>query len=180
MTDAAHPFAILLDYAQRSVDNAKGLPAQADIKPYWSGIGFSLAGYRFVAPMGEVAEIIVPPPATRLPGVESWVKGVSNLRGRLLPIIDLEAFFGGTLAAGRQQQRILALEAGELYSGLMVNEVYGMQHFLEDSFSGDLPEGLDEIKPFLAGSYEQNGQKWTVFSPFKLAKNQKFMNAASA
>ena len=60
MTEPVQPYAALLDYATRSVQQAKGLPAQADIKPYWTGIGFSLGGHRLVAPMSEVAEIIVP------------------------------------------------------------------------------------------------------------------------
>jgi twitching motility protein PilI len=180
MTDSVKPFAVLLDYASRSVQGAKGLPAQTDIKPFWSGVGFSLAGHRLVAPMSEVAEIIVPPPATRLPGVQSWVKGVSNVRGRLLPLIDLESFFGGALGSGRQRQRVLALEMGELYSGLLVNEVYGMQHFPVDCFSKECAEGLEQFAPYLAGSYKQGDQLWTVFSLFKLAQDQRFMNAAAS
>ena len=61
---AAQPdaFAALLEIAERSALGARGLPAQVEIKPHWSGIGFSLGGHRLVAPMGEVAEILVQPP----------------------------------------------------------------------------------------------------------------------
>lgn len=180
MAETDKAFDILLDYANRSVQGARGLPAQVDIKPFWTGIGFSLAGHRLVAPMAEVAEMIVPPPATRLPGVQPWVKGVSNVRGRLLPLIDLESFFGGvTSATARQNQRVLALELGELYTGLLVNEVYGMQHFTVDCFSHELPEGMDQLEPYLAGCYRQDDELWTVFSPYKLTKDQRFMNAAA-
>lgn len=179
MNTPFEPYAVLVDLAERSVGNAQGLPAQVDIKPHWSGIGFKLAGHLFVAPMGEVAEILAPPPFTRLPGVQSWVQGVSNVRGRLLPIVDLESFFGSTLG-NRRQRRVLALELGELYSGLLVSEVYGMQHIPVDSFREEVPEGVEPLKPFLAGSYHHNGQVWTVFSPFKLAQNAEFFNAAAS
>lgn len=179
MNNQVEPFAALLDLAERSVNSAKGLPAQADIKPHWSGIGFMLAGHRFVAPMGEVSEILAEPPSTRLPGVQSWVRGVANVRGRLLPLIDLEGFFGGSLG-GRKSRRVLAMELGELYSGLIINEVFGMQHIPVDCFSDEVPEGVEALKPFLAGSYHHNDVTWSVFSPFKLAQNAEFFNAAAS
>ncbi len=150
-----------------------------DIKPHWSGIGFRLAGHRFVAPMGEVAEIFAPPPYTRLPGVQSWVLGVSNVRGRLLPIVDLESFFGGTLG-DRRSRRVMALELGEIYTGLLVSEVYGMQHMPVDSFREEVAPELEPLKAFIAGCYHHEGEIWTVFSPFKLAHNAEFFNAAAS
>lgn len=180
MANTVEPFATLVDIASRSVQNAKGLPAQVDIKPHWSGIGFSLGDQRLVAPMGEVAEIMVQPASTRLPGVQPWVKGVANVRGRLLPLFDLESFFGGHLTGGRKHHRVLALEQGELYSGLIVNDIFGMQHFPVDCFSNEVPEPLQPIREFLAGCYHHNGTTWTVFSPFKLARNAQFRNAAAS
>lgn len=173
------PFAILQDIARRSVSSAQGLPAQVDIKPHWSGIGFLLAGNYFVAPMGEVAEILAQPPSTHLPGVQDWVQGVANVRGRLLPLVDLESFFGGSLGA-RKRRRVLALELGELYTGLIVSEVYGMQHIPVDSFSNEVPAQVLALKPFLAGSYQHKGITWSVFSPYKLAQNAEFFNAAAS
>jgi twitching motility protein PilI len=178
MSEQVEPFAALLDIAQRSVAKAAGLPAQVDIKPHWSGIGFMLGGQRFVAPMGEISEILVQPPSTRLPGVQSWVRGVSNVRGRLLPLIDLERFFGGSLGS-RTNRRVLAMELGDLYSGLIVSEVYGMQHIPVDCFSDQIPSEAENFKAFLAGSYQHNNMTWSVFSPFKLAQNSEFYNAAA-
>lgn len=179
MNDRVEPFGALLDLARRSMINAQGLPLQVDIKPYWTGVGFKLAGRHFVAPMGEVAEILAQPASTRLPGVQSWVRGVSNVRGRLLPLIDLESFFGGHLGP-RKNRRVLALELGDLYSGLIVSEVFGMQHFPVDTFKTEVPDALGALEPFLAGSYRHNEINWTVFSPFKLAQNAEFFNAAAS
>lgn len=179
MADPIEPFAALIELAQSSVQNAHGLPAQVDIKPHWSGVGFTLAGQRMVAPMAEVAEILSVPNATRLPGVKPWVRGVANVRGRLLPLLDLEGFFGGALGGARKQHRVLALEFGDLYSGLIVSEVHGMQHFPVDSFHNDIAEGLGPVRPFLAGAYRQRELDWVVFSPFRLARDERFFNAAA-
>jgi twitching motility protein PilI len=111
-----------------------------------------------------------------LPGVKPWVKGVANLRGRLLPIMDLCAFFGHELSTLRKQRRVLVVEHQDVFAGLMVDEVFGLQHFAQDSL---LPtETLsDPIAPFIKGRF-QCEQTWQVFSPFALAQSQSFMSVA--
>ena len=42
--------------------------------------------------MGEVSEILDPPDYTRVPGVKDWVVGIANVRGSLLPLMDLKGF----------------------------------------------------------------------------------------
>ena len=175
-----NPFLLLAQLAERSRAEAKGLPAQVNIQPHWSGIGFSVLGHRMVAPMGEIVEMLKVPHYTRLPGVQSWVVGVANVRGRLLPLFDLEAYFGGQLSGSRQRRRVLVLEMGEMYSGLLVSEVHGMQHFPIDTFTDAVPQSLQPLQPYLSGSYAQMDMTWTVFSPFNLAKDPRFFNAAAA
>jgi twitching motility protein PilI len=179
MAEALEPFAALVALAQRSIEHAHGLPAQVEVKPTWSGVGFTLAGQRCVAPIAEVAEVLMVPPATRLPGVQPWVRGVANVRGRLLPLIDLEGFFGGQISGNRKRQRVLVLEYGDLYTGLLVGEIHGMQHFPVDCFHNEPIEELAPIGPFLAGAYRVRDLDWAVFSPFRLARDARFFNAAA-
>lgn len=176
----ATPFEILVDYAQRSRQQAKGLPAQVNITPHWSGIGFTLMGQRMVAPLGEVVEILKVPNFTRLPGVNPWVAGVANVRGRLLPLFDLEVFWSGQVNPHKHKQRVLVLEMGELYSGLIVPEVLGMQHFPIDTHTQSIPAAVNALKPYLTGAYVQMDLNWAVFSPYLLARDPRFFNAAAA
>lgn len=141
-------FQALVNLAMQSRRSAKGLPSQIDTQPHWSGIGFELLGRHFVAPMGEVSEMLEVPYYTRLPGVKPWVKGVANVRGRLLPVCDLAVFLGGRIQAPRKQQRILVLENQDLYTGLLVDRVLGMQHFPVDTYSpADTPSPVDAYSP---------------------------------
>jgi twitching motility protein PilI len=133
-----------------------------------------------VAPMGEIVEMLKVPNYTRLPSVQPWVLGVANVRGRLLPLFDLEGFFGGRLSSTRKRHRVLILEMGELYSGLIVNEVYGMQHFPVDTFTDTIPDVAQSLRAYLSGSYVQMDMNWTVFSPFNLARDPRYFNAAAA
>ncbi len=178
MSDQA--FQTLVDLASRSRGAAKGLPAQVDVAPRWSGVGFSCMGYRFVAPMGQVAELMEVPASTRLPGVQNWVVGLSNVRGRLLPLFDMARFVGGHISSQKKAHRVLVLETDSLYSGLVVDRAFGMQHFNTDNFEefqGDLPGGL---KPYIAGSYrDSSGEAWAVFDLGMLAQDPNFINAAA-
>ncbi len=171
-------FQTLVNLALQSRRSAKGLPAQIDITPHWSGIGFELLGRRFVAPMGEVSEMLEVPYYTRLPGVQPWVRGVANVRGRLLPVCDLAVFMGDRIHTARKQQRILVLETEELYTGLLVDQVFGMQHFPVDTFSSKLSYQHDTVQAFSDGCYLVDGVEWTVFSPAKLSADAQFLNAA--
>lgn len=131
----------------------------------------------FVAPMGEVAEILHEPRYTQLPGVKSWVRGVANVRGRLLPLIDLCSFFGAETVAQRKQRRVLVVEHQDVLSGLIVDEVFGMQHFAVDTFTEQLPSLEAAIRPFVYGVF-QCSQPWLVFSPQRLAQHQDFLDVA--
>lgn len=177
MSDAQTPFQLLCDIDQRCRVLAAGLPSQQETVQTWSGIGFRMGGRLFVAPMGEVTEVLHEPRYTLLPGVKSWVKGVANVRGRLLPIMDLCGFFGGELSPLRKQRRVLVVEHQEVFSGLVVDEVFGMQHFNVDSFTEQLPPLEASILPFVRGQFQRE-QPWLVFSPHALARHQGFLDIA--
>lgn len=178
MSEPQSAFTALLNLAESSRVTARGLPAQADIRPLWSGIGFSLLGSYFVVPIGEVSEMLQVPHYTHLPGVQPWVRGVANVRGRLLPLFDLGVFFGDRLTSNRKHRRILILETETLYSGLIVDRVFGMQHFPMDEYNKQAGEVPDNIMPFVTGSYPSTDQQWSMFRPSLLAEDPRFINAA--
>lgn len=164
-------FRALRDLAERSQQVSVQLPAREHAQSLWQGLGFSLLGERFVVPLSEVSEIMrIPAQATRLPGVRNFVLGVSNIRGRLLIVVDLALFFGEPSSLPRGQRRILAIENDENYLGFMVDESLGMQHFPSDSFTPDPADDLHKkIKGYVAGSYTAGGVSWPVMSLIALA-----------
>lgn len=178
MSEGNSAYQALVAISQQVRQSAKGLPSQVDITPHWSGVGFSLMGHRFVVPMGQITEMLEVPSYTRLPSVQRWVRGVANVRGRLLPIFDLADFFNDKLAIARKPRRILVLESDDLYSGLMVDAVFGMQHFPIDTFSTETSEVPESLWDFVAGSYGLGKNRWSLFDIEKLAQDPRFINAA--
>jgi|AntDeeMetagen134_2_1112570.scaffolds.fasta_scaffold00054_27 twitching motility protein PilI len=175
----ATPFSVLSDIARRSYQMASGLPEQDEAVELFNGIGFSLAGQRYVAPMGEVTEILDVPRFTPVPGVRNFLLGVANVRGRLLPIIDLALFFGVSRPPGNlRERRILVVENGTVFSGLVVDDVLGMQYFSVESHLPDPDEPAEAVHPFLQGAYQRNDEVWKVFSTLSLTENEQFLDVA--
>lgn len=179
MSAQAAPYALLTDIARRSRVLASGLPEQQQAIELWNGIGFILAGQRYVAPMGEVVEILHVPRYTHVPGVRSFMLGAANVRGRLLPLIDLAHFFDLPRSSRSQRERrVLVIEHGDLFSGLVVDSVSGMQYFAVDKFVAQ-PEGSPaDVQPFVQGGYERDEEVWKVFSTFELMEDERFLDVA--
>lgn len=171
----------LVELAKLSKKNAKALPAQVDALPRWSGIGFSLLGVRFVAPLGQVAEMLEVPSYTRLPGVQPWVLGLANVRGRLLPLFNMPEFFGGQAAGLRKQHRVLVVDSNNYFCGLIVDQAFGMQHFTSEGYSEKTEEIPDIIRGLVRGSYSDAvGNSWAVMNIPSLLSDASFANAALA
>lgn len=181
MVEPMSAYSTLQALAKSSLSSAQQLPAQIDAVPQWNGVGFSLLGFDFVVPMDELVEMLEVPAFTRLPGVHPWVKGVSNVRGRLLPLFDLAAFFAGSLTGNRKHQRLLVLDNNDVYAGLWVDRVFGMQYFSVEADQLPFPESVPErLMQFVDGCYESSGRHWMVFRPSLLAKDDVFWNVAVA
>lgn len=181
MSDDQQAYFALQTLAHLSLQSAQQLPAQTDATPQWSGVGFSLFGMNFVVSMGELNEMLEVPSYTKLPGVQSWVRGVANVRGRLLPVFDLAAYFGNVLTGAKKQQRLLVIDRDQVYAGLWVDQVFGMQYFPVDTRREQLPAELPEsVQGFVDGCFEYDGRSWVVFHPLRLMEQPNFLDVAEA
>jgi twitching motility protein PilI len=175
---ASGPFQLLLETASRARSGAESAETRLRIQPHWTGVGFSLMGCNLVAPMGEVTEILMLPPLTRLPRVQPWVRGVANVRGRLMPVIGLADWFGARATPGWRSHRALVVEAGEVYCGLVVDEVFGLKHFAADARGGP-PQGVPEaLAPFVSTGFATLEGEWGVFEAARLVADPRFLDAA--
>ena len=154
--------------------------SNSDFGSLWSGIGFVLCGKPLAASMGEVTEIITLPRYTPVPGSKSWVMGIANVRGTLLPIIDLEKFYGGALVGNRRNHRVLIVNYQGTSTGLVVSKLSGMLHISKDAFTGDQLESAEMLTDFVDSSFEHSGETWFRFSPDRLFASPEFTNASQS
>jgi purine-binding chemotaxis protein CheW len=57
-------------------------------------LSFFLAGDEYAVNIVQVREIIECPALTRVPGMPRWIRGALNLRGAVVPVVDLALEFG--------------------------------------------------------------------------------------
>jgi purine-binding chemotaxis protein CheW len=90
---------------------------------------FRVAGERFALPLAAVREVVLPqPPFARVPRVSEAVRGVMNLRGRVLPVVDLAPLVGlapQPLVGGQGQ--VLVLEREKRSLGFLIGQVIGVE-----------------------------------------------------
>ncbi|HLH25601.1 MAG TPA: chemotaxis protein CheW [Chloroflexota bacterium] len=82
-----------------------------------------LAGEAYGVEIERVQEIIRMQSITRVPNGPAGVEGVTNLRGRVIPVLDLRQRFGLAQTPPTRQSRIVVAELGEHAVGLVVDGV---------------------------------------------------------
>lgn len=172
-------FALLRGIESRSRQKALGLPQQLAIRQTTTGIGFLLQDTALVVATSEISEILPYPPLTRIPGTVSWMKGVANVRGSLIPIIDLLGFTNAEPAHLTRKSRVLVMRQGDFVSGLLVTEVLGLRHFFAEEETTDLPPASAKLQALLKGGYHQGDQYWGIFNARRLAEMPEFINVAA-
>lgn len=84
-------------------------------------VTFDLMGEEFGVPILDVREIILMSDITPVPNAPAFVEGVINLRGQIIPIVDLRKRFNLTQQADAAKNRIVVVEVGQNVLGLIVD-----------------------------------------------------------
>jgi purine-binding chemotaxis protein CheW len=84
-------------------------------------VGFRIGRETFGLPISIVREIVRVPEITSVPNAPDYIEGVINLRGRIIPIVDLRKRFGQKSVEANKKNRIVVVELGPRAFGLIVN-----------------------------------------------------------
>jgi len=171
-------FQRLKQVEQKCLENAKDMPSAEGATDEWIGIGFTVAGKELLSKMGEVTEILDTPPYTRVPGVKPWVVGIANVRGGLLPLMDLNGFITGESLPNRSSGRVMVVNHNGLLTGLIVEEIHGMRHFSPNEQTYELPEISNRLKPYIKQAFQKDNDYWAVFSMHALVEDERFLQAS--
>jgi purine-binding chemotaxis protein CheW len=84
-------------------------------------VGFRIGRETFGVPIAMVHEIVRVPEITAVPEAPDYVEGVINLRGKIVPVVDLRKRFGEVEIKSTKKNRILVAEVENKMVGLMVD-----------------------------------------------------------
>jgi twitching motility protein PilI len=174
------PFELLKELEKRSRAVTAGNVPEAAAGQEWVGVAFRMGGETFLVAREETREVLgYPAVVTRIPGAKNWVRGLANVRGQLLPMLDLRQFLGSGATASGRNTRVIVVNHREIPAGLMVDEVLGFRRFAENEFNAEAPPTVIRCDSYLAGAFRRGGEVWPVLSLKSLVESQSFLQAAS-
>ena len=174
------PFELLKELEKRSRSVTAGAAPDASAGQEWVGVAFRMGGETFLVAREETREVLgYPAVVTRIPGAKPWVKGLANVRGQLLPMLDLRQFLGSGATTPQRNTRVVVVNHREIPAGLMVDEVLGFRRFAESEFNDEPPPTVIRCDTYLAGAFRRDGELWPVLSLKSLVESQSFLQAAS-
>jgi twitching motility protein PilI len=152
-------------------------PAQAG---EWVGVALRMAGELYLVAREEAREVLgLPPALTRVPGAKSWILGLANIRGQLLPIVDLRAFLGSGPTPASRTTRVIVVNHREIPAGLLVDEVLGFRRFTDAEFTAEVPATIVRAERYIAGSFRRGTEQWPVLALRSLLEDPPFTGAST-
>jgi purine-binding chemotaxis protein CheW len=94
---------------------------------------FKLGSEEFGVGIGQVHEIIKMQPITRMPNVPHFIEGVINLRGTVMPVIDLKKRFSLSLTEYTEDTSIMVVEVSGKKVGMIVDKVSEVLQLLTEN-----------------------------------------------
>jgi chemotaxis signal transduction protein len=122
-------------------------------------LAFRVGPLGLLIPPDVGREVVLPPAVSRLPHLPAWFTGVANVRGLLLPVVDLAAAF----AVERDQESrryLLICGAGDDAIGLLVDGLPLPRNFEAAERMSGVPPHPEMLSGHVHGAYVRDGKVW--------------------
>ena len=107
-------------------------------------VGFGLAGDEYAIPITRIQEIILMKPVTRIPQVPAFIEGLINLRGVVIPLVNLRVRFGMPAREVDDETRTIVLNLHDKTIGCIVDTVTKVMRLTADQIQ-PAPTIIDSI-----------------------------------
>ena len=130
-------------------------------------VGFMIGDEEYAVPILSIQEIIKPFTWTRVPQVPSYVLGVFNLRGAVIPLIDLRAKFGLTTKKHSEDTRFIVMRAGDDVAGFVIDRLTMAIRIKKENI-GPAPDTVNGDDTIIDGVGKQADKIITILKVNKL------------
>jgi chemotaxis signal transduction protein len=152
--------------------HAASVGSPADFSAGERYLVFTTGPLRLAVPVGRLRELAQSPAVTPLPLVPPWIRGLTQLRGDVLALIDLLPFLGSPELPDRPANRmlVLGLPDGEPMAGLLVERVHGAAVIAPGGLNRVVTAvpGILPLAPYLAGGFEDEQGRVAVLDVDRL------------
>lgn len=130
-------------------------------------VGFIIGDEEYAVPILNIQEIIKPIEWTRVPQTPAYVLGVFNLRGSVIPLIDLRLKFGLKAKKHNEETRFFVLKQGDDVAGFVIDRLT-MALRIKRSDIGPAPETMAGDESLIDGVGKQEDRILTILKVNKL------------
>lgn len=131
-------------------------------------VEFLVGEDRYALEFPFVKEVFPPDEITPLPCAPSFMAGVVNLRGKIVPVVDIKILFG-TSAPLPSCPRVIILTDGERMLGLLADEISGIRRVKRNVLHPPLPNMTGKAAAYAAGV---TGENLTVLDGGEILKDR--------
>jgi len=132
-------------------------------------VGFIIGEEEYAVPILSIQEIIKPFTWTRVPQVPSYVLGVFNLRGAVIPLIDLRLKFGLPPKKQSEDTRFIVMRHGNDVAGFVIDRLTMAIRIKKDNI-GPAPDTVIGDDTIIEGVGKQADKIITILKVDKLLK----------
>ena len=123
---------------------------------------FQLNDQQYALPIQETQEIIRMTNITRVPNTRHYVEGIINLRGSIVPVINLNKRLTLPVTDYSEDTRIIVVEQGGQKVGMIVDIVLEVGRFSDDEI--DPPSVAGDNVSYLKGVVKKGDQLWLLLN----------------
>ena len=169
MTDEKHG---ALEHTRRLLEAQHQQAAEQE--RVWRGLAVVAGELKIVVPIANVVELAVCENITPVPLTQPWVRGLTNLRGQLISVVDLSVFIGANETRLSRDARIIVLADNGLNTCLLVNNVAGLKAFPEDQQLSPVSNIQGDLKGYFSGQVMADGEAWYVMDVPALVADRRY------
>jgi len=125
-------------------------PEEVDLEKEIQIVGFMVGEEEFAVPILSIQEIIKPIEYTRVPKTPGYVLGVFNLRGSVLPLVDLRMKFGLSKSKENEDTRYMVIKEDDEIAGFVIDRLTHATRIKEKNID-PAPETLGDETNLIEG-----------------------------
>ena len=129
---------------------------------------FRIDGCEHALAVEQVVEVLRMVAATRLPDAPPWVVGVINVRGRVIPLIDVRARLGARGLEPEPSTSVIVVQTDQVVAGLVVDEVVEVLAVRHDAI--ERPDQVTAAARALSGVARHRDRLIPVLDPERICE----------
>ena len=132
-------------------------------------VAFVVGSEEYAVPILSIQEIIKPLEYTRVPGVPDYVLGVFNMRGWVVPLINLRLKFGLPYEKPTEDTRYIVIRNQEERAGFVIDRLTEAVRIRESDID-PTPETISQDESLIYGVGKRDDRIITILRPEELLK----------